>query len=226
MRLSNDLPPPKRNRVEAIGASARGFHASGGRAAGTASRARGNIAVNLSAPLTPVLRRACWWNSAQESPDDVTKEAVRIELNTGFSTKGRSSPESQAIVAAWQAGAISRETMLDLLRRGEVRPEGRTKEEEEELGGGQVGVTEAFPLAVGARLKLLARASQRIRGPPGAGKGIPPFRAVRAQCQKDAESDPRRGDAKWEQGCRGQVGDVLGGGCGPAIFLIGRPSTL
>jgi len=36
-------------------------------------------------------------------------------------------------LAAWQAGAFSRETMIDLFRRGEVLPEGRTNEEEVKL---------------------------------------------------------------------------------------------
>jgi len=93
----------------------------------------GNIAVNVSASLTQILRWAYWWNSTEESPDDVTTEQVSIELNTDFSTKGLSSAEIQSIVAAWQAGAISRETMLDLFRRGEVLPEGRTNEEEAKL---------------------------------------------------------------------------------------------
>ena len=69
----------------------------------------------------------------EESPDDVTKEEVSIELNTDFSTKGLSAQEIKSIVAAWEAGAISRETMLDLFRRGEVLPEGRTNEEEVKL---------------------------------------------------------------------------------------------
>lgn len=43
--------------------------------------------------------------------------------------------EIQAIVAAWQANAISRDTMTDLFRRGEVLPEGRTNEEEAILLG-------------------------------------------------------------------------------------------
>ncbi|MDB6035028.1 MAG: hypothetical protein JWM16_5366 [Verrucomicrobiales bacterium] len=38
--------------------------------------------------------------------------------------------EIQTVVAAWQAGAISRETMTDIFRRGEVLPEGRSVEEE------------------------------------------------------------------------------------------------
>lgn len=42
-------------------------------------------------------------------------------------------PSEKRIVAAWQAGAISRETMTELFRRGEVLPEGRTNEEEKKL---------------------------------------------------------------------------------------------
>ena len=93
----------------------------------------GNIAVNVSASLTQVLRWACWWNSTEDSPDDVTNEQVIVELNTDFSTKGLSAEEIQGIVAAWQAGAISRDTMTELFRRGEVLPEGRTNEEEARL---------------------------------------------------------------------------------------------
>ncbi len=58
-----------------------------------------------------------------------------FELSTDFSTKGLASQDIQAIVAAWQAGAISRDTMTELFRRGEVLPEGRTTEEEEALIG-------------------------------------------------------------------------------------------
>ena len=93
----------------------------------------GNIAINVSASLTQVLRWAHWWNSTEESPDNVTNEQVLVELNTDFSTKGMSPQEIQAVVAAWQAGAISRDTMTELFRRGEVLPEGRSLEEEERL---------------------------------------------------------------------------------------------
>jgi hypothetical protein len=93
----------------------------------------GNIAINVSASLTQVLRWAYWWNSTEETPDAVTNEQVHFELNTDFSTKGLSAQEIQAIVAAWHANAISRDTMLDLFRRGEVLPEGRTNEEETAL---------------------------------------------------------------------------------------------
>jgi hypothetical protein len=60
---------------------------------------------------------------------------VLIELNTDFSMKGLSAQEITAIVAAWQAKAISRDTMTELFRKGEVLPEGRTREEEERLIG-------------------------------------------------------------------------------------------
>ena len=93
----------------------------------------GNIAVNVSASVTQILRWAFWWNSTEESPDDVTNEQVLVELNTDFSTKGLSAQEIQSIVAAWQANAISRDTMTALFRRGEILPEGRSAEEEARL---------------------------------------------------------------------------------------------
>ena len=76
-------------------------------------------------------------NSTEESPEDITDEQVHIELNSDFSTKGLSAQEITAIVAAQQAGAISRDTMSELFRRGEVLPEGRTNEEEEGLIKGE-----------------------------------------------------------------------------------------
>jgi hypothetical protein len=93
----------------------------------------GNIALSVSNSLSQVLRWAYWWNSTEDSPEDVSAEQVVFELNTDFSNKGLTSQDLQAIVAAWQAGAISRDTMTDLFRRGEVLPEGRSAEEELKL---------------------------------------------------------------------------------------------
>lgn len=98
-----------------------------------------NIATSISESLSQILRWACWWNSTEESPDNVTTAQVTFELNTDFSTKGLSAQEIQAIVAAWQAGAISRDTMSDLFRRGEVLPEGRTNEEEAKMVAAKTG---------------------------------------------------------------------------------------
>ena len=58
-----------------------------------------------------------------------------IELNTDYSTKGLSAQEVTAVVAAWQSGALSRDSMLDIFRRGEVLPEGRSNEEKMRLVG-------------------------------------------------------------------------------------------
>ncbi len=64
---------------------------------------------------------------------DVTNEQVTIELHTDYSTRGLAANEIVAVVQARQNGALSRDSMLDILRRGEVLPEGRTHEEEVRL---------------------------------------------------------------------------------------------
>ena len=66
-------------------------------------------------------------------PDDVSNEQSLMELNTDFSTKGLAANEIAAVVQARQNGALSRDSMLDLFRRGEVLPEGRTNEEKMRL---------------------------------------------------------------------------------------------
>jgi hypothetical protein len=99
----------------------------------------GTIAMSASESLTQILRWAYWWNSTEETPEGVEPSQVSLELNMDFSTKGMSSQELESVVAAWQAGAISRETMLELFRKGEVLPEGRTNAEEERLVKGEAG---------------------------------------------------------------------------------------
>jgi len=106
----------------------------------------GAMAQAMSKSLTDVLRWAYWWNCTEAWPDDVSNEQAVIELNTDYSTKGLSANELTAIVQAWQSlpaasarnaaqagGALSRDSMLDIFRRGEVLPEGRTNEEEVRL---------------------------------------------------------------------------------------------
>ena len=93
----------------------------------------GGVAFSVSESLTQVLRWVYWWNSTEELPDDVSDREVLMQLNTDFSAKGLASQDIQAVVGAWQAGAISQDTMFDLFRRGEVLPEGRTNEEEAAL---------------------------------------------------------------------------------------------
>lgn len=93
----------------------------------------GNLAQSVSASLTQVLRWAHWWHSQEASPEDVGDDQVLVQLNTDFSTKGLTAGEIQAVVAAWQSGAISRDTLLHNFRTGEILPPDRTNEQELEL---------------------------------------------------------------------------------------------
>ncbi len=89
-----------------------------------------NVATSLSESLTQVLRWVYWWNSTEETPEALTDNVVVMSLNTDFTTAGMDSNELREIVAAWQAGAISQDTMLELFRRGEILPDGRSNEDE------------------------------------------------------------------------------------------------
>jgi hypothetical protein len=91
------------------------------------------IATSVSESLTQVLRWVFWWNSTEEIPDAITSADVLIQLNTDFSLKGMSSQDLQAIVASWQAGAISKDSMFELFRKGEILPDGRTNQDEAAL---------------------------------------------------------------------------------------------
>jgi len=91
------------------------------------------LALSVSDSVSQVLRWIYWWNSTEESPETISEDLILLQLNTDFTARGLASDEITAVVAAWQAGAISRETMFDLFRRGEVLPPGRTDEEESRL---------------------------------------------------------------------------------------------
>ncbi len=91
------------------------------------------IASSVSESLTQILSWVFWWNSTEEIPDAVTSADVLIQLNTDFSLKGMTSQDLQAVVGAWQAGAISKDTMFELFRKGEILPDGRTNQDEAAL---------------------------------------------------------------------------------------------
>jgi hypothetical protein len=91
------------------------------------------LALSVSDSVSQVLRWIYWWNSTEASPETISEDVVLLQLNTDFTARGMKSDEVTAVVAAWQAGAISQETMFDLFRRGEVLPPGRTDEEEARL---------------------------------------------------------------------------------------------
>ncbi len=91
------------------------------------------IGSSVSESLTQVLRWVFWWNSTEEIPDAITSADVLIQLNADFSLKGMSSQDLQAVVAAWQSGALSKDSMFELFRRGEILPDGRTNQDEAAL---------------------------------------------------------------------------------------------
>ena len=77
-----------------------------------------NLATSVSESLTQMLRWVHWWNSSEETPGHVTDQQVLFELNTDYNTQGMEAQELLAVVNAWRAGAISQDTMLELLRKG------------------------------------------------------------------------------------------------------------
>jgi hypothetical protein len=95
----------------------------------------GSIATSLTASMNEVLRWVYWWHSTEAAPEEISSEQLKYELNTDFETARLGAGEIQALVAAWQAGAISRDTLLHNFRTGELLPPARTNEQELELIG-------------------------------------------------------------------------------------------
>lgn len=89
----------------------------------------GNLVASLNESLTRVLQLACWWGEGGE----MEVPGVAFEMNTDLSARAMSGEDINAVVAAWRAGAISRDTMLERLKRGEVLPDGRTVAQERAL---------------------------------------------------------------------------------------------
>ena len=101
-----------------------------------------------------MLRWVFWWNSTEQIPDAITSADVLIQLNTDFSLKGMSSQDLQAIVAAWQKAAFSKDTMFNLFRRGEILPEGRTNQDEAALIQAELELADARGLSQTGRQGL------------------------------------------------------------------------
>ncbi|MEI7732918.1 MAG: DUF4055 domain-containing protein [Verrucomicrobiota bacterium] len=94
-----------------------------------------SVATSISESLTHVVRWVYWWNSTEENPEDITDQQALLDLNTDFRTTGMSAQEITALVSAWQAGAISQDTLFNLFRRSEIIPDGRGNAEEKGLIG-------------------------------------------------------------------------------------------
>jgi hypothetical protein len=92
-----------------------------------------SVSLSISDSLSHVLRWVYWWNSTEPTPEAIGDKTVLMTLNSDFSLNGMASNEINAVVAAWKAGAISRDTMFDLFRIGDVLPVGRSNDEETKL---------------------------------------------------------------------------------------------
>lgn len=91
----------------------------------------GSIVASLNVSLSRVLQLAHWWVRGGEV--DGAAEQVKFAMNTDLGARAMSGEEIGAVVAAWRAGAISRESMLERLKRGEVLPDGRSVAQERGL---------------------------------------------------------------------------------------------
>ena len=89
----------------------------------------GSIVASLNESLSQVLRIAQWWSEG----GDLHAQSASIAMETDLSVRAVTGELISAVVGAWRDGAISRETMLDWLKRWEILPEGRSVEEERAL---------------------------------------------------------------------------------------------
>lgn len=92
-----------------------------------------NIAASLSKSLTQALAWCRWWTGTEAKPEEIGPEEISIELNRDFETATMTSQELLAVVHAWQAGMLSHDSALNLMRQGELLPPNRSNEEERRL---------------------------------------------------------------------------------------------
>ncbi len=96
----------------------------------------GSIVASLNESLSQVLRIAQWWIEGGE----LRTQTASIAMDTDLSARVVSGDLITAVVGAWRDGGISRDSMLDWLKRWEILPEGRSVAQERALihGKGRV----------------------------------------------------------------------------------------
>lgn len=83
--------------------------------------------------MTLATNRAYWWsapNVSVRTPEDLPQKVTTFRLNKDFGVNAIDAKDLTALIQSWQAGAFSTDTLLELLRKGEILPEGRTNEQE------------------------------------------------------------------------------------------------
>jgi len=91
----------------------------------------GAIVASLNQSLSRVVQIAQWWIEGGELGALAGK--VSFAMNTDLAARALSGELITALVDAWRKGALSRESMLERFKRGEVLPEGRTVAQERAL---------------------------------------------------------------------------------------------
>jgi uncharacterized protein DUF4055 len=124
-------------RMALLGARMLEVRASDGESAGVPTASAdgqlcglGSVVASLNQSLTRVLQLANWWI---EGGDAAGAPGVSIAMNTDLAARAISAELLAAVLATWRAGGLSRESMLEFLKRGEVLPEGRTVAQERAL---------------------------------------------------------------------------------------------
>lgn len=97
-----------------------------------------NIVNAMSDSMAEVVKIAAWWSSpADKKMEEVAKD-VSVELNTDFTIAILQPAEITALVAAYQANTLTRESLLYNFERGGLLSPQRSAEEEAELLDTQV----------------------------------------------------------------------------------------
>lgn len=89
-----------------------------------------DVAGACSVSLSKVLKLASWWLGQAAHPEDIDDKEISIELNTEFAPTKLAAPEIIALVKAWQAGGMSKETLVENFQQGGLLVGTRTVEEE------------------------------------------------------------------------------------------------
>lgn len=120
-----------------------------------------NVVNMAEAGIERALRIAAEWVTGR--PDD-----VEVKLNRDWVETKMDSGSLTALVKAWQAGAMSHQTLYENLQTGEIAPMDRSFEEEKDLieeEGGDLGNT---------LMQGLIAAGQQVPGQPPQQPGQPP----------------------------------------------------
>lgn len=127
----------KEKQMSALGAKMLSDSVVAETATGASLRSTGEFSVlaQLSDSISKVMSRACSFMHAWAG-----LQPVEIKLNTDYLPTKMTPQELQAFVQAWQAGAISPQTLFNNLKQGELIAEGVTFEDE------QAQIAEAAPV--------------------------------------------------------------------------------